>query len=110
MSLYEKISAARKNKNIEEYADLLHEDFKFISHQDGSSMDKAAFTDKTAKLMTSDSMQIREQRLIYENEDILVSFTLLDFPDETTEAVITVNKLKDGKIIEIETGATLVSE
>lgn len=109
MSLYEKISAARKNKNIDEYAVLLHEDFKFISHQDGSSMDKQAFVEKTARLMSSDSMKIQDQRLIYENDDILVSFTILDFPDETTEAVITVNKLKDGRIIEIETGATLVS-
>ena len=109
MSLYEKISAARRNKNIDEYAELLHDDFRFISHQDGSSMDKQAFTDKTARLMASDSMQIQDQRLIYENEDIMVSFTLVDFPDGTREAVIAVNKLKDGKIIEIETGATLVS-
>ncbi len=109
MGLYEEISAARKNKDIEAYAALLHDDFKFISHQDGSSMDKKAFTDKTEKLMQSGSLKIQEQRLIYENEDILVSFTLLDFPDNTREAVITVNKLKDGKVIEIETGATLVS-
>ena len=109
MSLYERISTARKNKDIDGYASLLHEDFKFISHQDGSSMDKKAFVEKTGRLMASGSMKIQEQRLIYENDDILVSFTLLDFPDETREAVITVNKLKDGKIIEIETGATLVS-
>ena len=109
MSLYEKIATARKNKDIDGYASLLHEDFRFISHQDGSSMDKQTFIEKTGRLMSSDSMKIQGQRLIYENEDILVSFTLLDFPDETREAVIAVNKLKDGKIIEIETGATLVS-
>ena len=110
MSIYEKMSAARKNKNIEEYASLLHEDFKFISHQDGSTMDKTAFVEKTAKLMASGSLRIQQQRCIYENEDILVTFTLLDFPDETREAVISVNLLKGGKIIELETGATLVSQ
>ena len=109
MSLYEKTSAARKNKDIDGYASLLHEDFRFISHQDGSTMDKQAFVDKTARLMASDSMKIQDQRLIYENDDIMVSFTLVDFPDETTEAVIAVNKLEDGKIIEMETGATLVT-
>ena len=110
MSLYEKIATARRNKNIDEYANLFHDDFRFISHQDGSSMDKQAFTDKTGKLMSSGSLQIQEQRCIYENDEILVSHTVVDFPDGTREAVMSVHKLKDGKIMEMETGATLVSK
>ena len=73
-------------------------------------MDKQAFTDKTGKLMSSGSLQIQEQRCIYENDEILVSHTVVDFPDGTREAVMSVHKLKDGKIMEMETGATLVSK
>jgi hypothetical protein len=32
----------------------------------------------------------------------------MDFPDGTTEAVMTVHLIKDGKIIRTETGATLI--
>jgi len=110
MSLYEEIATARSNKNIDAYANLFHDDFKFISHQDGTSMDKQAFTEKTGKLMSSGSLEIQRQRCIYENDEILVSHTVVDFPDGTREAVMSVHKLKDGKIMEMETGATLVSK
>lgn len=110
MSLYEEIAAARRNKNIDVYASLFHDDFKFVSHQDSSSMDKQAFTEKTGKLMSSGSLEIQSQRCIYENDEILVSHTVVDFPDGTREAVMSVHKLKDGKIIEMETGATLISK
>ena len=109
MSLYEEITTARRNKNIDEYVNLIHDDFKFISHQDGSSMDKQAFAEKTGNLMSSGSLEIQSQRCIYENDDILVSHTVVDFPDGTREAVMSVHKLKDGRIIEMETGATLIS-
>jgi hypothetical protein len=31
---------------------------------------------------------------------------MMNFPDGTSEAVMVVNKLKDGKVIRVETGAT----
>jgi hypothetical protein len=45
----------------------------------------------------------------WENDDIRVSHTVLDFLDGTREAVMTVHKLQDGKIVEIETDAPPVS-
>ena len=59
--------------------------------------------------MSSDSLGLHNQRCVYENDDIVVSHTIIDFPDGTREAVLTVHKLKDGKIIETETGATPLS-
>ena len=109
MSVYEKIASAMRNRNIEEFVSQLHDDYKFISHKDSSSMDKQAFTEMIANFMSSDSLELQNQRCIYENDDIVVSHTIMDFPDNTREAVMTVHKLKDGKIIETETGATLVS-
>ena len=110
MSVYEKIATAMKNRNVEEYVSLLHDDFKFISHQDGSSMDKQAFAEMVGNLMSNDSLAIQSQRCIYENDDIVVSHSIMDFPDGTREAVMAVNKIKDGKIIETETGATPISK
>jgi hypothetical protein len=43
---------------------------------------------------------------LYENNEILVMHQMMNFPDGTSEAVMIVNNLKDGKIIRAETGAT----
>jgi hypothetical protein len=51
---------------------------------------------------------ITESRCIYENDDILVEHSLMDFPDGTREAVMAVHTKKDGKVIRTETGATLI--
>ena len=48
-------------------------------------------------------------RCVYENEDILVTHNFMSYPDATKEAVMGVLMLKDGKIIKMETGATLLS-
>lgn len=110
MSVYDKIASAMRDRNIEEYINQFHDDYRFISHQDGSTMDKREFSEMVGKFMSSDSLQIQNQRCIYENDDIVVAHTLIDFPDGTREAVMTVHNLKDGKIIETETGATPVSK
>ena len=52
---------------------------------------------------------MHDQRCLYENEDILVEHSVMDFPDGTREAVLHAHMLKDGKIIRTETGATPVS-
>jgi len=53
---------------------------------------------------------IRDSRCIYENEDVLVEHSVMDFPDGTTEAVMGVHTIKDGLIIRTETGATPLSQ
>jgi hypothetical protein len=34
---------------------------------------------------------------------------MMNFPDGTSEAVMVVNQLKDGKVIRVETGATPIA-
>jgi hypothetical protein len=34
---------------------------------------------------------------------------MMKFPDGSSEAVMVVNKLKDGKVVRVETGATPIS-
>ena len=44
-------------------------------------------------------------RCVYENDDILIQDNFMSYPDETKEAVILVAMLKDGKIVNLESGA-----
>ena len=43
---------------------------------------------------------------VYENNDILIQHNFMSYPDDTREAVMLVAILKDGKIINLESGAT----
>ena len=59
-------------------------------------------------MMANEKVVTRNARCVYENDDILVEHSVMDFPDGTTEAVMAVHMLQDGKIIRTETGATLI--
>jgi hypothetical protein len=48
------------------------------------------------------------RRLIYENDEIIVSHSILDGPTGRN-AVMLVRLVKDGKIIRVETGSTPLS-
>ena len=52
-------------------------------------------------MMQSDKLEISKQRCIYENDEILVTHSMMNFPDGTSEAVMVVNQLKDGKVVRI---------
>ena len=40
MSVYEKISAARKNMDLEAWVSLLHEDYTFVRHQSNTTLSR----------------------------------------------------------------------
>lgn len=108
MSLYKKIRAAQDNKDIEGYLDCLHEDFVFVRHQSGTEVSKSDWMPTLTAMMESDALSFNNQRCLYENKEIMVEHSFMKFPDGTSEAVLVVNHLKDGKIIRVETGATPV--
>ena len=41
MSIYEKLDVAMENNDAEAYADLLHDDFKFVRHATNTEMTKS---------------------------------------------------------------------
>ena len=106
MSLYEKIRAAQDSKNIDMYLACLHEDFAFVRHQSGTEVSKVDWTPTLTQMMQSDALQFHDQRCLYENDEIMVEHSFMKFPDGTSEAVLVVNHIKDGKMIRVETGAT----
>ena len=108
MSIFETHEETTKNKDIDSYAETLHDDYQFISHMDGMTMDKEKSMEMFSFLMTSDDFVTHESRCLYENDEVMVTHAIMGFPDGTREAVLAFHQLKDGKIIRMETGATLL--
>ena len=108
MSIFETHEEATKNKDIAAYAETLHDDYQFISHMDGMTMDKEKSMEMFSFLMTSDDFITHESRCLYENDEVMVTHAIMGFPDGTREAVLAFHQLKDGRIIRMETGATLL--
>lgn len=105
MSLFDKLTAATEARDVSAYADLMADDFTFIRHKDGSSMNKAETTAMLTKMMANGGT-MGARRKLYENDDVLVVHSINDYPDGTREAVLAAYKVKDGKITRLETGAT----
>ena len=106
MSIYEKLDVAMENNDAEAYADLLHDDFKFVRHATNTEMTKSEWVNVINNMMDSGKVTRSNSRCIYENDDILVSHSMVSFPDGTSEAVLVCFSLRDGKIVRSETGAT----
>jgi len=108
MAIYDTISKALEEKDAGMYTDLFHENYEFVRHQTGTSMHREQMVEMMNMMMANEKVVIRNARCLYENDEVLVEHSIMDFPDGTTEAVMTVHMLQDGKIIRTETGATLI--
>ena len=110
MSLFEIRAKAIENKDAEGLIASLHDDFNFVRHQTGSTMNKADMSEMLRGMMSSDAVKIHSVRCLYENEEVLVEHTVMNFPDGSCEAIVGFCRLKDGLIIEMETGATPIAK
>ena len=110
MSVFEKWLESVDKRDAEIFIDAHHEDYQFVRHQSGTTMNKAEIADMMRGMMANDAVVVKETRCLYENDDVLVMHSIVNFPDGTSEAIIQFSELKDGKIIKTETGATLITE
>ena len=108
MGVYELLMKAMEERDATHYTEALHEDYEFVRHQTGTTIGKSQMSEMMVSMMANKDVVINEPRCIYENDEILVEHSVMDFPDGTTEAVMAVHTKKDGKIIRTETGATLI--
>ena len=88
MSIYEKLNTAMDNNDVNAYAELLHDDFKFVRHATNTEMTKNDWVNVISGMMESGKVTRTNSRCIYENDDILISHSFVSFPDGTTEAVL----------------------
>lgn len=109
MTIFEKLSAAMAKKDFNAYMELIHEDAVFVFHKSGSKFSKAQWGEMCEGMIANEKFVQESTRCVYENDDILVTHDFMSYPDATKEAVMGVHMLKDGKIIKMETGATLLS-
>ena len=108
MSIFETQEAARENNDIKAYAETMHDDFEFIMHLDNSKMNKEQTMEMFSFMMNNADFVTHESRCLYENDEAMVTHAVMSFPDGTREAVLAYNQIKDGKVIRLETGATLL--
>ncbi|MEE2786676.1 MAG: nuclear transport factor 2 family protein [Myxococcota bacterium] len=106
MSLYKKWSDAFNAGDMNTLAECLHDDFTFVRHQSNTKMNKQEMLAMAKVFAESDAVTIHSQRCVYENNEIVVEHTVMDFPDGTREAVLGSTLLKDGLMYHTETGAT----
>ena len=104
MSFTEKWDKALESRDRDALSELLDDEFVFVRHQSGTEMSK----EEMLNMWTSDGPRPvhSNYRVIYENEDIVVTHRFIDFPSGDKEAVLGVLSLKNGKGIRMETGAT----
>lgn len=110
MRVYELLMKAIEERDATHYTEILHDDYEFVRHQTGTTMNKTQMSEMMISMMANSEVVINELRCIYENDEILVEHSLMGFPDGSKEAVMGVHTKKDGRLIRTETGATLLSD
>ena len=96
------------NLDIDGYLACIHEDYEITFHATGKVMRLEEFSSQIVSMMVSAKFENR--RLIYENEDILVTHSKTTFGDGSREAVLQSTLKKDGLLWRAETGATPLSQ
>ena len=86
----------------------MDDEFVFARHQSGKEISK----EDMLNMWTSDMPRVtfKNYRVIYENDDIVVTHRFVDFQSGDKEAVLGVMTLKNGKGMKMETGATPMSQ
>jgi hypothetical protein len=104
VSLFNQWWDAANSKDRSKMAELLDDAFIFARHNTGEEWSKGEFLDC---MLTGirDKTTCENRRLIYENDEIIVSHSILDGP-AGRNAVMLVRSVKDGKIVRAETGST----
>jgi len=108
MSIFKAQEAAQEAQDMEAYAATMHDDFQFIMHLDNSTMDKEKTMEMFTFMMSSDDFVTHDSRCLYENDEAMVTHGVMSFPDGTKESVLAFMQIRDGQVIRMETGATLL--
>jgi hypothetical protein len=109
MAIYDKLLKTMTDRDVDAYLELVHDDAVFVFHKTGNEFSKSEWGSMATGMMANEKFIQESSRCVFENDDILVTHDFMSYPDDTKEAVIGVAMLKGGKIIRMETGATLLN-
>ena len=110
MSFFEKFEAAIGNKDLDAMMELMHPDWTMVMHSTGKVLDLNDWKEMFSKIIAGDNFKRENVRCIYENDDIMVAHSIATFPNGTTDAVMYVGILKDGRLFRTETGSTPINK
>ena len=85
MSFFEKLEAAMGNKDLDAMMKLMHPDWTMVMHSTGKVLDLNDWKE-------------------------MFSHSIATFPNGTTDAVMYVGILKDGRLFRTETGSTPINK
>ena len=103
--LYDIMAKAKADRDIEAFNGCYHDDWEFKFHSSGRIVRRGDNTDEQT-LERWDTFKVENDRCLYENEDILVTHSIVHFPHGSTDAVMMVYMKKDGLLWRTETGST----
>jgi len=102
---YDIMAKAKADRDIEAFDRCYHDDWEFKFHSSGRIVRRGDNTDEQT-LERWDTFKVENDRCLYENEDILVTHSIVHFPNGSTDAVMMVHMKKDGLLWRTETGST----
>ena len=103
--LYDIMAKAKADRDIEAFNRCYHDDWEFKFHSSGRIVRRGDNTDEQT-LERWDTFKVENDRCLYENEDILVTHSIVHFQNGSTDAVMMVHMKKDGLLWRTETGST----
>ena len=107
--LYDIMAKAKADRDIEAFNSCYHDDWEFKFHSSGRIVRRGDNTDEQT-LERWDTFKVENDRCLYENEDILVTHSIVHFPNGSTDAVMMVHMKKEGLLWRTETGSTPISK
>ena len=102
MSILEKWSKAIDERDIDGMSKLIHEDYEFTLHSAGKILSKQDVLDWVA----SDDINASKVRILYENDEVGINHSVVEFKDGNIQGVLAFFRFKDGKVFRQETGAS----
>ena len=107
MSFCDKWEAAIGSKDLDAMVKLMHPDCAMVLHSPGKVLHSDEWKESFGKLIQNEGFKRDRNRCIYENDDIMVSHSFVTFPNGTSDAVMYVGILKDGKLLLVRARLTL---
>ena len=103
--LYDIMAKAKADRDIEAFNRCYHDAWEFKFHSSGRIVRRGDNTDEQT-LERWDTFKVENDRCLYENEDILVTHSIVHFPNGSTDAVMMLHMKNDGRLWRTETGST----
>ena len=101
MSLYNKLTEARENNDVEAYWACFHLDWEMTWHSTGKVANLNSMRAEQLKAIMENA-DIKNRRCIYENDDILAQHLRADYPNGTKDATMHVSLKETGSYIDLK--------